>query len=111
VHGYPSNTLVPTEEALAQMLAEPHIAHEAFGLRSHVSRRGDHDDAVGMPRLSLCERHRSAPEGMPDRQCGTTVATSNRMNRVDEVRKRAQLAGAVAVPWLIERDYGQACLA
>jgi hypothetical protein len=48
---------------------------------------------------------------MPDCQCGITVATPNRMNRVDEVRQRAQLAGAVSVPWLIKRDYGQACLA
>jgi hypothetical protein len=102
---------MPTEEPLAQMLAEPHMTHEAFGLRRHVSRRSDHDNALGMPALSLCERQRSAPQGMPDCQRGTTVATPNRMNRVDEVRKRAQLAGAATVSWLIKRDYGQTCLA
>jgi hypothetical protein len=47
---------------------------------------------------------------MPDCQSGTAVTTPNRMNRVDEVRKGAQLARAATVSWLIERDYGQTCL-
>src|SRR5438270_9141900 len=105
MHVDAGNTLMPTEEPLAQMLAEPHMTHEAFGLRRHVSRRSDRDNALGMPTLRLCEGHRSRSQGMPDRQCSITVTTADRMNRVDEVRQRAQLAGAVTVPWLIERDY------
>src|SRR5882757_5801702 len=100
-HVDPSSTLMPTEEALTQMLAEPHMTHEAFGLRRHVSRRSDHDNALGVPALSLCERHCSSPQRMPDGQCGITVATPDRVNRVDEIRERAQLTGAATVPRLI----------
>jgi hypothetical protein len=101
---------MPAKEGLAQVLAEAHVTHEAFGLPRHISRRGDHDDALGVPTLSLGQSHRSSPQGMPDCQSGTAVTTPNRMNRVDEVRKGAQLARAATVSWLIERDYGQTCL-
>src|SRR3569833_965139 len=103
--------LVPTEEPLAQMLSAAHITHEAFCLRRHVGRWSDYDYALGMPGLSLGECQCRSSQRMAEGQCGSTVALPNRMEHVDEVRKRAQLPGAAAMPWLIEGDYGQTCLA
>jgi hypothetical protein len=47
---------------------------------------------------------------MPDGQCGNTIATPDRLNRVDEIRKRAQLAGAASMARLIKCNYRQAGL-
>jgi hypothetical protein len=100
------SALMPTEETLAQVLAEPHMPHEACSLRGHVSCRGDHYDALGMPAFSLCECHRSAPQGMTDCKCRIAVATPNHKSCVDEVGQRAQITAAETVPWLVKRNYG-----
>src|SRR3569833_2831509 len=101
--GFP---LMPTEEALAQMLSEPHMTHEAFGLRRHVCGWSNHDNTLGVPFLSLCERQRSAAERMSDSQRSNAVTTPDRMDRVDEIRKGAQLADAATMRLVINRDLG-----
>src|SRR5688572_3866262 len=111
LHVHSGVALMPVEEPLAQVLAQPQMTHEAFSLHRHVRRWSDRDNTLGMPALSLRERQSSSSQRMPDGQCGSTVATPNRMNRVDEVRKRTQLASAEAVRGLIECDYSEACLA
>ncbi len=64
-HTNSGRALVPTEEPLAQMLTEPHMAHEATGLLGDVSRRSDHDNALGVPALTLRKCYRSSAKEWP----------------------------------------------